>query len=197
MIADDIRKSYNRSKRGLILRGLFGIALGILIFARPLASVAALALAIALWALVDGIGNIVHAFDLRGVAPHWGAHLVAGIVSTGFGVAALYAYPELSLAFAVVWVAFWLLSVGVIAGYAAVLQHRAGSSWGWTMLIVVPSIIASVLALAYPGVTLTSLLTLLGAYGVVGGIGMLIAAALMRSVQRATDRPVHETPRAA
>jgi uncharacterized membrane protein HdeD (DUF308 family) len=197
MIADDIRKSYHRSKKGLVFRGLFGIALGIFIFARPFASVAALALTIALWALVDGIGNIVHAFDLRGVASHWVAHLVAGIVSTGFGIAALYAYPELSLAFAVVWVAFWLLSVGVIAGYAAVLQHRAGASWGWTMVIVVPSIAAGVLALAYPGVTLTSLLALLGVYGIVGGIGMLVAAAFMQSVQRVTDRAAHRTPRAA
>jgi uncharacterized membrane protein HdeD (DUF308 family) len=167
------------------------------ILARPLASVAALALAIALWALVDGIGNIVHAFDLRGVASHWVAHLLAGIVSMGFGVAALYAYPELSLAFAVLWVAFWLLSIGVIAGCAAVLQHRAGSSWGWTMLIVVPSIGAGVLALAYPGVTLTSLLALLGAYGIVGGIGMLVAAALMGSVQRRPDRSAARAPKAA
>ena len=197
MTADGIRRAYDRNKWGFVLRGLFGVALGIFIFARPLASVAALALAIALWALIDGIVNILHAFHLRGVASHWGVQLAGGIVSTAFGIAALYRYPELSLGFAVLWVAFWLLSLGVLGAYAAVLQRRAGASWGGTMLIVAPTIAAGVLAIAYPGVTLVSLMALLGAYGIIGGIGMLLGAGLMESIEHKADRAVRDDPKAA
>jgi uncharacterized membrane protein HdeD (DUF308 family) len=194
---DDIRKTYDRTKWGFVLRGLLGIALGIFIFARPLASVAALALAIAIWALIDGIVNIVHSFEIRGLVPHWGVQLAGGIVSTAFGIAALYRYPELSLAFAVIWTAFWLLSVGVLSAYAAVLQRRAGASWGWTMLIVVPSIAAGVLAIAFPRVTLVSLMALIAAYGIIGGIGMLIGAGLMKSIERKVDRSFRGGSKAA
>lgn len=197
MRRSDFRKTYDRTKWGLVLRGVIGIGVGIFIFARPLASVAGLALAIALWALIDGIVNIVHAFDVRGRVPHWGVQLLGGIVSVAFGVAALYRYPELSLAFAVIWTAFWLLSIGVLSAYAAVLQRRAGVSWGWTMLIVVPSIAAGVLAIAFPGVTLVSLMVLIAAYGIIGGIGMLVAAGLMQSREHRAYRTFRGGTRAA
>jgi uncharacterized membrane protein HdeD (DUF308 family) len=133
MITDDIKRAYHRAKWGLVLRGLFGIALGVFIFARPLDSVAAFALVVALWALSDGFVSIVHAFELRALAQHWWVLLLSGIVGVAFGVAALYFYPVLSLTFAVVWSALWLTTSGVFAIYAAVEEKKAGVPWGWTL----------------------------------------------------------------
>lgn len=192
-----MRKGYDRTKWGYVLRGLLGIGIGIFIFARPLESVAALALAIAIWALMDGIATIVHAFDVRGVAAHWGVQLLAGIVSMVFGIAALYRYPELSLAFAILWTSFWLLSIGVLSAYAAVLQRRAGVAWGWTLFIVVPSIVAGVLALAFPSATLVSLMVVIAAYGIIGGIGMIVAAGLMESREHRIERALRGSTKAA
>ena len=59
MIASEIQKAYNQTKWALVLRGLLSLAVGIAILVRPMASVAALALVIALWSLFDGIVNIV------------------------------------------------------------------------------------------------------------------------------------------
>src|SRR4029077_18540715 len=106
MIADDLRVAYNRSKWGIALRGLVGILVGIIILTRPIASVAALALVVALWALIEGVVAIVHAFDLRSVVQHWWVLLLTGVVSVLFGIAAVYYYPGLSLAFVVAWVAW-------------------------------------------------------------------------------------------
>ena len=94
-----------------------------------MASVAALALVIALWALIEGIVAIVHAFELRAVIEHWWVLLLTGVVSVLFGVAAIYYYPGLSLAFAVAWVAWWLLTAGAIGAYAAVMERKVGLSW--------------------------------------------------------------------
>lgn len=85
MITEDIKNAYDRTKWALIFRGLLGIALGILIILRPLTSVEVFALVIAVWALADGLVNIVHAFDLRRVAPHWWALLLAGCISAASG----------------------------------------------------------------------------------------------------------------
>ncbi len=195
MITDDMKAVYNRSKWALVVRGLFGIALGIFIIARPLESVAAFALVIAIWALADGIVSLVHAFDLRSVAPHWWVLLLAGLVSTLFGVAALYYYPGLSLTFVVLWTALWLITAGVLGVYVAIQERNAKLSWGWTMVFGLVAIVGGVLAAMYPGITLAGLISLIAAFGIVSGVVLLIGAGKMQSFERAVNRAVHNPVR--
>ena len=89
--------------------GSTGVALGVFIIARPLESVAVFALVIAIWALIDGLTGIVHAFDVRPFVSQWWLMLLSGLISFAFGLFALYDYPVLSLVFAVVWVSWWLV----------------------------------------------------------------------------------------
>ena len=109
MASDIIQTAYRRTWWALVLRGIFGIALGAIILWRPIESIATFALVIAIWALFGGVVQIVHAFDLRAVFPQWWVVLLGGIVGVAFGIAAMYYYPGLSLAFAVAWTAWWLL----------------------------------------------------------------------------------------
>lgn len=192
MISDEVKSLYNRSKWSLIVRGLLGIALALFIISRPVDSVAALALVIAIWALADGLVNIVHAVDLRSIAPHWWVMLLSGIVSTLFGVAALYYYPALSLSFAVVWTGFWLITAGVLAAYVAIQERNAHLSWGWTMAFGVIAIVGGILAFMYPSITLAGLISVLAAFGFVGGIAMLIGAGKMQSFQGDLGRAMHK-----
>lgn len=188
MIADDLRAAYNRTKWGIALRGLFGILVGIVILTRPIASVAALALVVALWALIEGIVAITHAFELRSIVQHWWVLLLTGVVSALFGIAALYYYPGLSLSFVVVWVAWWLLTAGAMAAYVAFMERNVGLSWGWTMAWAVFALVAGVVAIMYPGVTLAWLLGLLAAFGIMGGIIRLVVAFRMQSLQSGVKR---------
>jgi uncharacterized membrane protein HdeD (DUF308 family) len=188
MITDDIVAAYNRGKWALIVRGLLGIALGVVVFTRPLASVAAFALVVALWALSDGIVSIVHAFDVRKVAPHWWVLLVTGLVSVAFGVTALYDYPILSLTFAVVWTAWWLISAGVFAIYVSVQERKAELPWGWTLTSGIIALAAGVLAILYPGITLATLMGTIATFGIVSGIVMLVGAGKMQSFQHDVKR---------
>ncbi|HEY4132980.1 MAG TPA: DUF308 domain-containing protein, partial [Gemmatimonadaceae bacterium] len=102
----------------------------------------------------------------------------------GFGLAALDHYPSLSLSFIVVWTSFWLLAGGAFALFAAVQERRQGVSWGMTMLFGAISIVAGMMAIAYPGVTIAALMTVIATFGVVGGVTMLVAAVRMQSVER-------------
>lgn len=190
MLTDALVSAYHRSKWALLIRGLMGIALGIFIFMRPLDSVAALALVIAIWALSDGIVSIVHAFDLRAVIAHWGLLLLSGIVSVLFGIAALYYYPALSLAFAVTWTAWWLIAGGALGIYVAVQERKAELPWGWTLTSGVIAIAFGVLAMVYPAITLAALMGVLATFGILGGIAMLVAAGKMQSFERKVDQAV-------
>ena len=182
-MSDEITDVYHRAKWALALRGLIGVAVGIIVFARPLASVAALALVIALWALFDGIVRIVHAFELRPVAAHWWVLLLTGLVGVAFGGAALDYYPALSLAFAVVWVTLWLIIAGAMGAYVAMQERRLDLPWGWTMTWSILAIVGGVLAFMYPGITLAGLMGLIAAFGIIGGIVMLVGAGKMQSFE--------------
>src|ERR1700722_14976944 len=109
MLPDGLHKAYNRGRRALLLRGLIALALGIFILARPLESVAAFALVIAVWALGARIDQNVQGVEMRWVLPPWWLLVLGGVVSAAFGIAAFYDYPALSLTFAVVWASYWLL----------------------------------------------------------------------------------------
>jgi uncharacterized membrane protein HdeD (DUF308 family) len=184
-ILDELKGHVHRTWWALVLRGLFALAMGIFIFARPLDSVATLALVIALWALFAGVVETVHALELRSVMKHWWILLLSGLVGIGFGIAALDYYPALSLTFAVVWVAWWLMLTGVLGISAALMQRTLGAHWGWNAAFGVLSVIAGVYALLAPPVTLVALMGLIGGFAIVIGIALLVGAFRIRSVVHA------------
>src|SRR4029078_206065 len=140
-------------------------------------------LVIAVWALADGIVSIVHAFELRAVISHWGIMLLSGIVSVFFGLAALYYYPALSLTFAVMWTAWWLMTAGALGIYVALQQRSAELPWGWTLTSAIIAIGSARLAIMSPAITLATLMGILAAFGIISGVAMLVAGAKMQSFE--------------
>jgi len=190
MTTDLIESAYRRTWWALVLRGLLAIAVGVVILWRPVESVAAFALFIAIWALFNGIVQIVHSFDLRPVFDRWWVLLLSGLVNVVFGVAALYYYPGLSLAFAVTLTAWWLLVTGGLASYAAIVERQMGVSWGWTLAFGILSIICGVLAIMNPPTTLAALMGLIAGFAIVAGVVQLIAAYRLSSFKGEVSRVV-------
>jgi uncharacterized membrane protein HdeD (DUF308 family) len=174
MLPDALHPAHHRARWGLLFRGLLALAIGILILVRPLESVAAFALVIAIWALVTGIGQVVDSIELRAVVRHWWLLLIGGLISIAFGVAALYYYPALSLAFAIIWVAYWLLLSGFVGIYIAMQERRIHVAWGWPLAFGILSVLAGVYAILVPPVTLIVLMGLIAGFALVGGVLLLI-----------------------
>jgi len=181
-ILDDLKRVYHRTWWALMLRGLLGLAVGILILVKPLDSIAAFALVIAFWSLFTGFVEIVTAAELARTMKHWWVGLVAGLVGVGFGVAALIYYPGLSLSFAIVLVAWWLMITGVFSLYGAMRQRQLGIQWGWTAFFGIVSVAASVIALMSPPATLAAIMGLIAGFGLVSGIVLIVAAFKLRSL---------------
>jgi uncharacterized membrane protein HdeD (DUF308 family) len=184
-ILNDLKSMYRRTWWAFVLRGLLAIAVGIFIFARPLDSVAAFALVIAFWAMFSGIVSIIHAFEMRAVMPHWWVLLLSGLVGVGFGIASLIYYPVLSLTFAVVWVAWWLLFTGILAIYGAVQERKLGLQWGWAAAFGVLSVVTAAFALYAPPITLAAIMGLIAGFALVSGVALIVGAFKLRSVVRA------------
>ncbi len=181
---DDLKRHLRMTWWAFMLRGLLALTVGILILLRPLDSIAAFALVIALWAIFAGIVDVINAVEVRRALKHWWVVLVGGLVGVAFGVAALAYYPSLALTFAVLLVALWLLVTGLLAVYAAYRQKRLGLHWGWPIGFGALSVVAGVLALAWPGVTLATIMGLIAGFALVGGIVQIVAALKVRSLVR-------------
>jgi uncharacterized membrane protein HdeD (DUF308 family) len=191
-----IAEAVRRVWWALVVRGLLALAIGILIVMRPLASVAAFALVIALWALTQGIVTSVHAFELRPFMKHWWLMLLSGAISVAFGIAALYYYPVLSLTFAVVWTSWWLMLGGIAGISLAAQERRVEMPWGWTMTLGVIGVLGSVVAFASPPATLAALMAFIATFAFIAGVALLVAAYRVRVVvNEVTDvaRRAHPT----
>jgi uncharacterized membrane protein HdeD (DUF308 family) len=178
----DLKEVYRMTWWGLMLRGLLSLAVGVFILVRPLASVAAFALVIALWALFGGLVDIVHAIDVHKVLKHWWVMLLSGLVGVGFGIAALIYYPILALTFAVVLFAWWLMLTGVLGIYAAIQAKGLGTHWVWQVVFGVLSLVVGVFALIWPPVTLVTIMALIAWFGLLGGIVLIVGAFKLQSL---------------
>jgi uncharacterized membrane protein HdeD (DUF308 family) len=172
---DAVHHLYSRARWAVLLRGLIALAVGILVLVRPLESVAAFALLVAVWAMVIGITQIVDSIEARAILPHWWLLLLSGIISLVFGIAAVYYYPALSLTFAVIWVSYWLLVTGVVGIYASIMERRMSAPWGWTLAFGIISVLAGIYAIMAPPVTLAAIMGLIAGFAIVIGIASLAA----------------------
>jgi len=186
-----LRRKHRRTWWALVARGLLAIAVGVLILSRPRDSLAALALIVAVWALVSGMTEILHALETRSLFRSWWILLVSGLMSMCFGVAAVYFYPELSFAFIALWVGVLLAGNGVIVIYASMQMKNAGISWIGTCMWGVLSVLGSVVAFLNPFVAIAVILELLAAFSIVSGIALLIAAWRIRAFTKHLAAIVH------
>jgi uncharacterized membrane protein HdeD (DUF308 family) len=183
-VIETIREKHRRTWWTLIVRGILALTVGILILARPWDSLAVLAWVVAIWALVSGVAEIVQSFQLKAVFGSSWILLLAGLVGVVFGIAALYDYPALSLAFMDVWFSLWLITTGVLGIYSSLHLKRSGLPWGWTCTWGALGVLASSIAFISPPATLTVILALLAAFALVSGAALLVAAWRVRLIAR-------------
>ena len=188
-----LRRKHRRTWWALVVRGLLALAVAVLILAHPRDSLAALALIVAVWALVSGTTEILHALETRALFRSWWILLISGLISICFGVAAVYFYPVLSLAFMAVWVGFLLAGNGVVVIYASLQMKNAGISWLGTCMWGVLSLLGSMIAFLNPSVTLAVILELLAVFSMVSGFALLIAAWRIRAFTKHLAAIVHPT----
>jgi uncharacterized membrane protein HdeD (DUF308 family) len=97
----------------LLLEGILGLIVAFFIFVQPLMGAAALVFAIALWAILTGIIEIVAGLQLRDLVKNEWLYVLAGILSIAFGVLVIR-NPQAG-ALAVLWlIAFYAILFGVV-----------------------------------------------------------------------------------
>jgi uncharacterized membrane protein HdeD (DUF308 family) len=172
----------------LVLRGLAGVAFGVLSFLAPGISLAALVLCFGAYAFVDGIFALVMAFRKTERGERWWALLVQGIIGIAAGVATTFLPIVTALALVYV-VATWAIVTGVLEIVTAVrLRKMIEGEWLLGLSGLLSVALGAALAL-FPGPGALALVVWIGAYAVLSGTILIALGVRARSWQRESSRP--------
>jgi uncharacterized membrane protein HdeD (DUF308 family) len=164
----------------LIIRGIAAILLGVVTFAWPGITLAALVLLYGAYALVDGVMAIIGA--VRAVQSHerWGALLIEGIA--GIVAAAItVAWPGITALALVFVIAAWAIVTGVFELVAAVRLRKYVTGEWLLALGGIASIAFGVLIIIAPLAGALVIALWVGAYTLVFGVLMIALGFRLRS----------------
>jgi uncharacterized membrane protein HdeD (DUF308 family) len=167
----------------LVLRGVLSVAFGVFALALPGAAFAVLVVGFGVYALADGVLNVVAALrDARGERDWW-TLLLSGVVGVVAGLAAFVA-PALTALVLLYVIAGWAVLTGVLE-IAAAVRLRRHVTGEWLMALEGGlSVAFGVLIMLAPLAGALAVVLLIGAYALVSGLVLLALGARLRDAAR-------------
>lgn len=159
--------------------GIVTLLAGIAVLAWPDATLLVIAVLFGIQLIVSGIFRFVAAFasdDLTGGTRVLLALL--GILSVIIGLWAVRHALLTLIALVVLLGIFWVIN-GAIELFTA-LSHRGMPERGWTAIMGLLSVLAGIIVLIYPGLTLVGLAVILGIWLVIFGVMEIVVAVRIR-----------------
>lgn len=164
-----------------VIRGIAAIVFGVIAFVYPGLALATLVLLFGAWVLVDGVFRIVGAATYRAHDPDWGWHLVIGILGIIVGFLTFHS-PGITLLALVIYIAAWVLMVGVAEiAFAIKLRREMKGEW-FLILMGLVSVVLAVLLLWNPVVGARALIWVIAWYAVIFGVLAVIFGFRLRSL---------------
>jgi uncharacterized membrane protein HdeD (DUF308 family) len=172
----------------LLLRGLLGIAIGIVSVAWPSITVGAFVILFAVYAFIAAAMDTMRAFSSNRGASTFG-YLLLALLSAVAGVVALV-WPDITALALVIWVAVWAGVTGVVE---VMLAFRQGASGGERAMWAITGLVSIGLGLVLiirPDIGALSLATVFGLFAIFHGTSSLVLAMQARKVETGTRRLV-------
>jgi len=166
---DDVLAAIGGSWGWVLAFGIATLLLGIIVTLHPKHSVYALSIVLAIWLILAGVFRIVRAIADRQDAGGTRVLIaVMGVISILFGLLVFHHTWETVAIVGFIVGLFWVIA-GIGDFYAAYVQKGAG---GRGLLIVagILGVVVGILALVYPGLSLTIIAFLFGLWLVLYGI---------------------------
>jgi uncharacterized membrane protein HdeD (DUF308 family) len=164
-----------------LIRGIFGLALGVYAVVFPGATLAVAVIFIGAYLIVDGVVTVAKAVQVVRSDGHWWVLLLEGILSIAVGLA-IFAWPGLSVLSLAYLVGYWAIITGVLAIVTAMrLRTHVPGEWLY-MLFAIVSVIFGCFVLYAPATGLVYIVLMIAIYGFVSGATMLALAFRLKSM---------------
>jgi uncharacterized membrane protein HdeD (DUF308 family) len=168
----------------LIVRGIVGLAIGILAIAWPGMTIAVLVAIFAIYAILDGITNLVIGFTRTPTHGISWAQIVEGIVGIAAGALAFY-WPGITALVLVLFIASWAIITGAFEIAAAVRLRKIIQGEWLLALSGILSILFGGLVFASPGAGAIGIAWVLGIYAAAAGVVLIALGVRLRSMANA------------
>ena len=165
-----------------LVRGLFAIGFGVVTYAWPTISLAALIIVFGVYALADGFFLVVKAVGNWDALDDRWLLFLEGLLGVGIGAITLFA-PGVTAIGLLFYIAAWSLSTGFLEIAGAIRLRKEVRGEVWWILSGIASIVFAILLLVFPGVGILSLLWLLGVYAIVFGVLLIALGIRIRAHQ--------------
>ena len=174
----EIRKTVSDIWWLFLLQGIATLILGVLLVISPGMTTAVLVQFLGVYWLVSGIFSIVGIF-VGDREIHWGWLLLSGVLGILAGIAVLK-HPLLSTILLPTMLVYLIAIEGIVMGVVSLIEAFKGGGWGAGIWGVV-SIIFGVILFGSPLLSAVALSIVMGVFGVVGGIALIVISFRMRS----------------
>ncbi|MFP7671852.1 HdeD family acid-resistance protein [Marivita sp. S0852] len=169
-----------------LLRGLAGVAFGIMAFAWPALTLAILVVIFGVYVLVDGVFGLIDAVRYRDHLARVWPLVLESLLGIVIGLLTLF-WPEATLFALLVLIAVWSVVGGLLRIVLAFqIRHEITGEW---ILIVggIVSILFGGLLIALPQAGIITLAWIIGFYAVTFGILFVLLALRLRKIGRQID----------
>ena len=147
-----------------LFSGILLIALGLMVWFNPMASLMALSLYIGVGLILAGIGYVAVSLDF---ASGW--HMFVGLIDIILGII-FVANLGVTAATLPVFLALWILAIGAAQLVSSYRLKKFMLPWQLSMVLGLAGIIFGFLMLTYPGLGAIAISTILGLYIVLFGV---------------------------
>jgi uncharacterized membrane protein HdeD (DUF308 family) len=185
--AADLLAGIGRHWGWVLTFGIITLLAGVLVVIWPGRTIEVIAVLFGIQLIVAGIFRFVAAFAAD--EESGGTRVLLALLGVLSLIVGLYAVRNLQVAVAALALLlgiFWIVN-GVVETFAA-LSHRGMPSRGWTIFMGLLSIVAGIVVLVYPGISLLTLALVLGFWLLLYGIMEIVAAFRLRQVGQAATR---------
>jgi uncharacterized membrane protein HdeD (DUF308 family) len=171
--------------KSTLLSGVLAVILGVLMLVWPGKTLLVAGILFGAYLLVSGIAQVFFAFTLHVSA---GGRILLFISGAASLILAVLAFRHFGEGYAVLLLAIWI-GVGFIfrgvATAVSAISDPALPGRGWEIFFGIISLIAGVVMLAWPGLSLLSLLTVVGVWLIVIGAFEVVSAFAIRKATKA------------
>lgn len=173
-----------------LLMGIVALVLGVLVLVWPGVSILAASVLLGIYLVASGIAQVILAFGLEVSGGYRVLLFITGALSLILGV---LAFRHFGQGYAVVLLAIWI-GVGFIfqgvAATAIAVSNKELPGRGWHIFFGVTSLIAGLVVLAWPFVSIVMLALVTGIMLVVIGIAQIFSSFGTRSDLRSAEKRV-------
>jgi len=157
----------------IVLRGVVAVLFGVLAFAWPGITLAALVIVWGAYALADGVLALIAAWRVRDQGRPFWSLLIVGLLGIGAGVVT-FLWPAITALSLLMIIAAWAVVMGVFQIVAAVRLRKVIQSEWLLGLSGLLSVIFGVVVFAQPGAGALAVIWMIGSYAILFGILLIV-----------------------